>query len=259
MNFNIGDKVRIKNSVTQPFYGWGSMKGRNEIGEVTRVHLNGEYIINFPSHFDWNANGKELELAEAKAPQLFLIRGKDHQLRSFHKDAEELGYRLSDPKILDNLNLVGLWSNLMSTRTIDRESIERFKLIYGEGQGSYYPPNSENYKQFQLPGDYSTALSYLKECLESEYWQKATKNLHINNFEIEIGKGKISTKIQNRTYDLSVDALKSLCTCADEIAKIDSLPWALNIDTIKIGCKTFTISQLRQILEEYNKLNSSEV
>ena len=58
----VGDRVRIKSSVTQPRYKWGSVTHRH-IGTVTSIAANGrDATIDFATHAHWTGLLSELEV-----------------------------------------------------------------------------------------------------------------------------------------------------------------------------------------------------
>ena len=57
-----GDKVRVKSSVREPEYGWGSVSP-GEVGTFKELRDDGRAIIDFPSQSDWMADPSEIELS----------------------------------------------------------------------------------------------------------------------------------------------------------------------------------------------------
>lgn len=62
--FKQGDKVRVKRSVTRPYYGFGPKVTHESVGQVKHDVLLGsqEVSVNFPGHSHWNGKVSELEL-----------------------------------------------------------------------------------------------------------------------------------------------------------------------------------------------------
>ena len=57
--FQVGDKVKIKSTVTQPMCGWGNMKyHKDEVGVITDA---GYIYVDFPCQSFWIASAEELE------------------------------------------------------------------------------------------------------------------------------------------------------------------------------------------------------
>ncbi|XP_066533890.1 uncharacterized protein [Hoplias malabaricus] len=73
-NFRIGDRVRVKASVSSPKYGWGSASHKS-IAVVTAI--NGEtMIVDYPEHKSWKAAVSEMELAPSTDSENFRIGDK---------------------------------------------------------------------------------------------------------------------------------------------------------------------------------------
>ena len=56
----VGDRVRVKRSVSEPRYGWGEVK-HEHVGTVTSVESDGDCKIKFRVHSSWNGVLSELE------------------------------------------------------------------------------------------------------------------------------------------------------------------------------------------------------
>ncbi|XP_066533930.1 uncharacterized protein [Hoplias malabaricus] len=73
-NFRIGDRVRVKASVSSPKYGWGSASHKS-IAVVTAI--NGETMtVDYPEHKSWKAAVSEMELAPSTDSENFRIGDK---------------------------------------------------------------------------------------------------------------------------------------------------------------------------------------
>jgi len=57
--FKVGDKVRVKESVTSPARGWGYVK-HGDVGTIASLHTN-QIVVDFPNHKGWQAIASELE------------------------------------------------------------------------------------------------------------------------------------------------------------------------------------------------------
>ncbi|KAL6486449.1 hypothetical protein MHYP_G00058410 [Metynnis hypsauchen] len=70
-NFRIGDRVRVKASVSTPKYKWGSAS-HSSVGVVTAI--NGEsMMVDFPDHRSWKAEVSEMELAPSEDSENFRV------------------------------------------------------------------------------------------------------------------------------------------------------------------------------------------
>ncbi|XP_037393844.1 uncharacterized protein LOC108411315 isoform X2 [Pygocentrus nattereri] len=70
-NFRVGDRVRVKASVSSPKYGWGSAS-HSAVGVVTAIH--GESMnVDFPDHKSWMAAISEMELAPSVDSETFRV------------------------------------------------------------------------------------------------------------------------------------------------------------------------------------------
>ena len=59
----VGDRVRVRPSISKPHYGWGASVTHTSIGTVAA--LNEEKIkVNFPGHARWQALPSELEVVK---------------------------------------------------------------------------------------------------------------------------------------------------------------------------------------------------
>ncbi|KAL7888353.1 hypothetical protein AOLI_G00033270 [Acnodon oligacanthus] len=70
-NFRVGDRVRVKASVSSPKYGWGSAS-HSAVGVVTAIH--GQNMnVDFPDHKSWMADISEMELAPSVDSETFRV------------------------------------------------------------------------------------------------------------------------------------------------------------------------------------------
>lgn len=64
--FKVGDRVKVKESVEKPRYGWGDAVTHKDIGVVKEVHED-RLEVNFPTfmegRYNWSAHALEMELA----------------------------------------------------------------------------------------------------------------------------------------------------------------------------------------------------
>ncbi|XP_036437815.1 uncharacterized protein LOC118815656 isoform X2 [Colossoma macropomum] len=70
-NFRVGDRVRVKASVSTPKYGWGSAS-HSSVGVVTAVHSE-SMNVDFPDHKSWMAAISEMELAPSIDSETFRV------------------------------------------------------------------------------------------------------------------------------------------------------------------------------------------
>ena len=58
----VGDRVRVKPSVTTPQYKWGSIN-HHSVGTVTSLHVNGrDLVVEFPGQKQWTGVLYEMEI-----------------------------------------------------------------------------------------------------------------------------------------------------------------------------------------------------
>ena len=72
-SLGIGSRVRVKQSVSAPAYGWGRVK-HGMVGVVTRIDSDGDLKVDFAgTATGWNCKSSEMEVmhskADAKDPQ----------------------------------------------------------------------------------------------------------------------------------------------------------------------------------------------
>ena len=68
VNFKVGDRVRVKASVTTPKYKWGSVN-HNSIGVITSICPNGkDMTIDFPMQGNWTGLQTEMEIVPSFHP-----------------------------------------------------------------------------------------------------------------------------------------------------------------------------------------------
>ena len=60
--FQRGDKVRVKRSVKEPRYGWGSVS-HSSVGTFVEYDSDGDPVVDFPEQSGWHARADELEPA----------------------------------------------------------------------------------------------------------------------------------------------------------------------------------------------------
>ncbi len=58
--FKVGDKVRVKRSVEDPWHSWGRVS-RGEVGVIARIDGDDSAWCDFPKHHDWHAKLSEME------------------------------------------------------------------------------------------------------------------------------------------------------------------------------------------------------
>lgn len=64
--FKVGDKVRVKTSVTTPKYKWGTVN-HNSIGVVISVSSNGKDVkVDFKQQANWTGLESEMELVPVR-------------------------------------------------------------------------------------------------------------------------------------------------------------------------------------------------
>ena len=57
----IGDRVRVRQCVASPKYGWGSSVDHKSSGTLKRIDDGGDVIIDFPNHSGWRGRLEEIE------------------------------------------------------------------------------------------------------------------------------------------------------------------------------------------------------
>ena len=66
----VGDRVRVKASVSTPQYKWGSVNHRS-IGIVTSINPNGrDIVVDFPQQKHWTGVLHEMELVPSVHPDM---------------------------------------------------------------------------------------------------------------------------------------------------------------------------------------------
>jgi len=60
----VGARVRVKRSVSNPTYGWGSVT-HGKVGIVKRVDPDGDLKVDFPDHSGWTGKSSEMEVVTA--------------------------------------------------------------------------------------------------------------------------------------------------------------------------------------------------
>lgn len=75
MSFKLGDKVRVKSSVSDPEHAWGDVSP-GEVGIVRQVGYS-SLVVDFPSQRSWNAVAAEMEVVSdrRKSPEKVLAYG----------------------------------------------------------------------------------------------------------------------------------------------------------------------------------------
>ena len=59
-------RVRVKRSVSNPTYGWGSV-AHDKVGIVKRVDPDGDLKVDFPEHSGWTGKSSEMEVITARS------------------------------------------------------------------------------------------------------------------------------------------------------------------------------------------------
>ena len=68
----VGDRVRVKSSVTKPKYNWGQVKSTS-IGKLTRIDDDGDCCVNFPEQSGWTGLLTEMEVVGASATEVVAV------------------------------------------------------------------------------------------------------------------------------------------------------------------------------------------
>ncbi|KAI8508669.1 E3 ubiquitin-protein ligase herc2, partial [Branchiostoma belcheri] len=177
----VGDKVRVKRSVTTPKYKWGSVT-HNSIGVVTAFSANGKDVtVDFPEQSHWTGLVSEMELVPSSHPgvtcdgcQMFPINGPRFQC----KTCDDFDYcencfktkkhhrhpfvRITEPgaspvpagrpgkyhKKGTNLTgtLVDEWSRCVRNLTVSSRENQASRLI--DGRGSYWQSSGSQGKHW---------------------------------------------------------------------------------------------------------------
>ena len=61
-SLHVGERVRVKRSVSKPSYEWGSVS-HSSVGTITSVGSNGDCAVCFPEHSSWRGKLSEMERA----------------------------------------------------------------------------------------------------------------------------------------------------------------------------------------------------
>lgn len=94
MTFKVGDKVRVKASVSVPAFEWGNVSP-DDVGTVSTIGgANSDLIIDFPAQPGWMAQSQEMELVieRRKTPGKVLAYGvltKEGKLHSTVTDRDK--------------------------------------------------------------------------------------------------------------------------------------------------------------------------
>ncbi|CAH1268469.1 HERC2 [Branchiostoma lanceolatum] len=177
----VGDKVRVKRSVTTPKYKWGSVT-HNSIGVVTAFSSNGKDVtVDFPEQSHWTGLVSEMELVPSSHPgvtcdgcQMFPVNGPRFQC----KTCDDFDYcencfktkkhhrhpfvRITEPgaspvpagrpgkyhKKGTNLTgtLVDEWSRCVRNLTVSSRENQASRLI--DGRGSYWQSSGSQGKHW---------------------------------------------------------------------------------------------------------------
>ena len=76
----VGDRVRVKKSVSEPEYGWGEVKHKSS-GILTRIDDDGDVIVAFPAQSSWRGLLGEIEKDDRK-----FVKGNRVKLAADYKD-----------------------------------------------------------------------------------------------------------------------------------------------------------------------------
>ncbi|XP_056301300.1 uncharacterized protein ftr97 isoform X2 [Danio aesculapii] len=61
-DMKVGDRVRVKASVTTPMHNWGSNVTHKSVGVIKEIKIDDSLIIDFPDHANWKGILSEMEL-----------------------------------------------------------------------------------------------------------------------------------------------------------------------------------------------------
>ena len=68
----VGDRVRVKSSLTKPKYNWGQVTSTS-IGKLTRIDDDGDCRVDFPEQSDWNGLLSEMEVVGTSATEAVAV------------------------------------------------------------------------------------------------------------------------------------------------------------------------------------------
>lgn len=174
-----------------------------------------------------------------ETPKTYRINGKKHHLKAIIEDLKEFGYMLGTYSSFDkgflqtNVCITKQYQELCDYLILTSSSIH----------------STEREIEFNLPQDYQKALDYLKEAINSPFWnKKTTLILGDQKIEVKITKEDIQADGKTISY-LELNRLYN-----GFFNEYTHLPWKIEVPNIKIGCCTFTKQEIKQILDEYQNL-----
>lgn len=146
---------------------------------------------------------------------------------------KESGFKIGDIVYCNYKNIHATDKQQFSGSTVSNRTIKDFKLINGN-------------LVFRLEGD-TTLYFWCKDVVKLP--QSKTLTLGSSNIEIKISKGKIEAAGRN----VDINRLTELISIMKGKGTISA--WSIQYPITKIGCSTFTLAELEQIVETYNELN----
>lgn len=146
---------------------------------------------------------------------------------------KESGLKIGDVVYCNYKNIYTTDKQQFSGSTVSNRKIRGFKLINGN-------------LAFILEGD-TTLYFWCKDVVKLP--QSKILTLGSSNIEIKISKGGIEAAGR----EVGIEYLVSLLENMKRYANISN--WDVSFKEVKIGCSTFTLVELEQIVETYNELN----
>lgn len=181
---------------------------------------------------------KDMELTKPKA---FLIEGKEHHIKAIEKDLNEIGYRSPSLNHNSGSTVLGLnmsvdgYNNHLCTN--DKPKFSEVFICNNAKLYNYSPMT-----KFMLPGQYSEALKFAKEQIESPWWntkKSVTKVVGSKDATIEIEKDKILIPHQGNTT-LNIEKLNKMRRGTVNAYGIGDYTAVLDktVRCIRIGCES---------------------
>lgn len=188
---------------------------------------------------------KDNKNMKVEAPKTFLVKGDSkHLLKACLDEILELGYTKSPGYITREIPNKFFCNNIKYPTRIDE-----YKNIFINESLS-----SEDRKlTFTLPQDYTKAIEYAKEAINSPYWnQPKVKKMKFGEMEVEVIPGLGYVQIaEGRIYkeDLKkvIDHLKERPKILGYKVEFPDVPTTAH--KLKFGCKIGKISELYSIYE----------
>lgn len=263
MKFKVGDKVvphsKSRNGVLISSEAWQNAQ------KINQPFL---YIVNIRDDFYCcdegdgggdHFNESDLTLYVTSKPQTIKVTSDNpHLLKAMWEELKKLGYESSNIYSLnvpvEQWNCKTAFISNLANGVENIKDLNLFRTLTSLNQTS----SDKSRKSFDLPKQWDECLKFAKEQIEHPFWdKKQIKKIVLGSKALEFEITKAQPLIKTKEGNIDISELKSLYKqIPQHYNSILGHSVSIGIKMINIGCMSFSYSELTQLIDEYDQLNS---